>query len=217
MKKILATILILFINTQIFAQKDSIASNILKKVTTTTKSYNTIKLKFLYIIDNKIEKTQDTSKGIIYIKGNNFKLFFMKNEVFSDGKTIWTHQVRANEITISELEEEDENSLNPTKMLTMYEKGFKYRFRGEFKSKTGNFYQIDLYPKNIKNKAYSIIKLKIDKDKNRLTSLKMIGKDRIDYIIEVTQFKPNIKITDKMFTFDKTKYPKNIEINDMRD
>ena len=217
MKKLLLSLLVLFVGIQIFAQQDAKAKEILKKVTETTKSYNTIKLKFLYIMDNKIEKMQDTSKGTIYIKGEMFKLFFRKNEIFSDGKTIWTHQVSANEITISEPEEGDEDALNPTSLLTIYEKGFKYRFMGEFKSKTGNFYQIDLYPENPKDKSYSMIKLKIDKSKNRLTSVKMIGKDRIDYLIELTQFKPNVKVADAMFTFNKSKYPKNIEINDMRD
>jgi len=217
MKKLLLSILVLFASIQIFAQQDAKAKAILEKVTKTTKSYNTIKLKFLYIMDNKIEKMQDTSKGTIYIKGDMFKLFFRKNEIFSNGKTIWTHLVSANEITISEPEEGDEDALNPTKMLTIYEKGFKYRFMGEFKSKTGNFYQIDLYPKNPKQKPYSVIKLKIDKAKNRLTSVKMVGKDQIDFLIELTQFKPNVKVADAMFTFDKSKYPKNIEINDMRD
>jgi len=215
--KILLSVLVLFTVNLIFAQQDPKAKTILQEVSKTTKSYSTIKLKFRYIIDNKIEKTQDTTKGTIYIKGNKFKLFFLKNEIFSDGTTVWTHQISSNEITISKPEADDENTLNPSKMLTIYEKGYKYRFMGEFKSKKGDFYQIDLYPKKHEDKAYSVIKLKIDKAKKRVISVKMIGKDRVDYLIELTQFKPNIKVTDELFIFNKEKYPSDIEINDMRD
>ncbi|MBN2756168.1 MAG: outer membrane lipoprotein carrier protein LolA [Bacteroidales bacterium] len=217
MKKLILSFIALFIGAQMFAQQDAQAKKILEKVSTTTKSYSTIKLKFLYIMDNRAEKVQDTTKGTIYIKGDMFKLFFKGNEIFSDGKTIWTHQFSANEMTISEPEEGDEDALNPTTLLTIYEKGFKYQFMGEFKNNSETFYQIDLYPENPNAKSYTMIKLKIDKANSRLTSVKMVGKDGIDYLIELTQFKPNVKVADSMFTFDPKKYPKNIEINDMRD
>jgi outer membrane lipoprotein-sorting protein len=88
---------------------------------------------------------------------------------------------------------------------------------GEFTANGQTFYQIDLYPEQPKQKNYSIIKLKIDKAKNQLQSIKMIGKDGIDNTIELVEFTPNVKVVDSMFKFDPSKYPKNIEINDMRD
>jgi hypothetical protein len=45
----------------------------------------------------------------------------------------------------------------------------------------------------------------------------MVGKDGIDYILDLVEFKPNVKVVDSMFTFDPSKYPSDIEINDMRD
>ena len=167
-------------------------------------------------MDNRIEKAQDTTKGTIYIKADMFKLFFKGTEVFSDGKTVWTHQINAGEITISESDPSDENALNPNNLLKVYEKGFKYKYMGEFNTTGQPFYQIDLYPEKPKDVNYSIIKLKIDKALSQLQSIKMVGKDGIDYLIELTEFKPNVKVVDSMFTFDPAKYPKDIEINDMR-
>jgi len=217
MKRILATFMALAVIFSAFAQKDEEARKILEKVSSTTKSYNTIRIKFLYIMDNRIEKMKDTTKGTIYLKGDKFKLFFKGNEVFSDGKTVWTHMLDANEITITTIDSEDEESLNPANVLTIYEKGFKYRYMGEIKDGGKYYYQIDLYPEHPKDKAYSIVKLKIDKSTYHLSAVKMVGKEGIDYILEVLEFKPNVKVVDSMFTFDPSKYPKDIEINDMRD
>lgn len=217
MKNIILTMIAFVTIFSIQAQKEEKAREILEKVSAKTKSYTTVKIKFKYIMDNRAENMKDTTKGTIYLKGDKFKLFFKGNEIFSDGTTMWTHQVDAGEITINDVDTEDEGALNPANILTIYEKGFKYRYLGEIKSGGKSYYQVDLYPELPKEKSYSIIKLKIDKANSQLSSVKMVGKDGIDYIIDLVQFKPNVKVVDSMFSFDKTKYPSDIEINDMRD
>jgi outer membrane lipoprotein-sorting protein len=217
MKKLLLTFMAAAIVLSAFAQKDEEARKILEKVSSTTKSYSTIRIKFKYIMDNRVEKMKDTTKGVIYLKGDKFKLFFKGNEIFSDGTTVWTHMLDADEITITSVDNDDDESLNPANILTIYEKGFKYRFMGEIKDHGKTFYQIDLYPEHPKDKSYSIVKLKIDKTNYHLSSVKMVGKDGIDYILDLVEFKPNVKVVDSMFTFDPSKYPSDIEINDMRD
>lgn len=216
MKKLALIVLVLVISFANYAQKDEKAKKILEEVSEKTKTFSTLKLKFLYIMDNRIEKVQDTTRGTIYIKGDMFKLFFKGTEVFSDGTTQWTYQPDAKEITITEPDPEDEGALNPKNLLRIYEKGFKYKFMGEFNKSGQGFYQVDLYPEKPKDVSYSIIKLKIDKVQKQLQSIKMVGKDGIDYLIELTQFKPNIKVVDSMFKYDAAKYPKGIEVNDMR-
>ncbi len=217
MKNVLILILLVGFSLQLMGQKDEKAKKILKNVSDQTKTYSSIKLKFLFIMENKEEKVTDTTKGTIYIKDDMFKLFFSGNEIFSDGKTVWTHQVDINEITITAADPNDETALNPSTLLKVYEKGFKYKYMGEFTNKGQTFYQIDLYPEQPKQKNYAIVKLKIDKAKNQLQSIKMIGKDGVDTTIELIEFSPNVKVTESMFRFDPAKYPKGIEINDMRD
>jgi len=217
MKNLLILFLLIAFSSHIQGQKDEKAKTILKEVSDKTKSYASIKLQFLYISDNKNEKSIVTTKGVIYIKGNKFKLFFAGNEIMCDGKTIWTHQIEIKEVSITEADPNDESSLNPSNILNVYDKGFKFKYMGEFTNKGQTFYQIDLYPEQPKKKNYSIIKLKIDKAKNQLQSIKMIGKDGVDNTIELTEFVPNVKVVDDMFKFDPAKYPKDIEINDMRE
>jgi outer membrane lipoprotein-sorting protein len=217
MKSITLIFIMFLLGFQVFGQKDAEAKKILKQVSDKTKSYESIKLQFKYVTENKAAKTSETQKGTIFIKGNMFKLFFSGNEIFSDGKTIWTHQLEINEITITEPDPADEASLNPTNILNVYEKGYKYKYMGEFTSNGETFYQIDLYPEQPKTKNYSMIKLKIDKAKTQIESIKMVGKDGVDNTIELTEFTPNVKVVDSMFKFDPTKYPKDIVINDMRE
>jgi outer membrane lipoprotein-sorting protein len=217
MKNILILFILFSLTFQLIGQKDEKAKTILKEVSDKTKSYTSIKLKFFYIMDNKAEKQIDTTKGTIYIKGDMFKLFFSGNEIFSDGKTVWTHQVDLGEITITEPDPNDESALNPSNLLKVYEKGFKYKYMGEFNVKGQIFYQIDLYPEQPKEKNYTMIKIKIDKAKSQLQSIKMMGKDGVDNTIELVEFTPNVKVVDTMFKFDPAKYPKGIEINDMRE
>ena len=76
MRKLLIPILFVLVSYSAFAQKDEKAKKILEAVTAKTKSYTTIQLKFSYIMDNRVEKVQDTTQGTIYIKGDMFKLFF---------------------------------------------------------------------------------------------------------------------------------------------
>ncbi len=216
MRKLTLITVLTLVSILTFGQKDARAKKILKEVSEKTKTYSTIKLKFLYIMDNRVEKVQDTTKGTIYIKGNMFKLFFKGMEVFSDGNTVWSYSPETQELNITEPDPEDDNALNPSNILRVYEKGFKYKFMGEFVNGKNKFYQIDLYPENPNRVNYSIVKLKIDKTKNQLQSIKMIGKEGIDFLIELTQFRPNVKVIDAMFKFDASKYPKSIEINDMR-
>jgi outer membrane lipoprotein-sorting protein len=217
MKSVTLIFIMFLLGFQVFGQKDAEAKKILKQVSDKTKSYESIKLQFKYVTENKTAKTSETQKGTIFIKGNMFKLFFSGNEIFSDGKTIWTHQLEINEITITEPDPADEASLNPTNILNVYDKGYKYKYMGEFTSNGETFYQIDLYPEQPKTKNYSMIKLKIDKAKTQIESIKMVGKDGVDNTIELTEFTPNVKVVDSMFKFDATKYPKDIVINDMRE
>ncbi len=216
MKKLTLIVVLISITMFAFGQKDAKAKKILKEVSEKTKTYSTIKLKFLYIMDNRVEKLQDTTKGTIYIKGDMFKLFFKGVEVFSDGTTVWNYSPEIQEINITESDPEDDTALNPSNILRVYEKGFKYKFMGEFADGNEKFYQIDLYPEKPNEANYSIIKLKINKVKKQVQSMKMIGKDGIDFLIELTQFKPNVKVVDAMFKFDASKYPEDVEINDMR-
>lgn len=224
MKIAISTILSLFLINYLLAQTnqnsgykeiDPKAKTILDKVSSKNKTYKTIKAEFAIILENKKENIKDSKKGIIWIKGNKYKVDLNISTIFFDGKTQWTYMKESNEVNITDPDPKDDNTLNPAKIFSIYESGFKIRFIKEKFEKNRAIYEIELYPKDLK-KDFTKINLKIDKDKMQIFSMKRFGKDGTDFYLEIISIKPNEEMADNLFLFDKTKFP-NVEINDMRD
>ncbi|MBI5539940.1 MAG: outer membrane lipoprotein carrier protein LolA [Bacteroidia bacterium] len=194
---------------------DPKAKSILDQVSAKTKAYKSIEAEFGIVVESKQEKTKDSKKGKIWIKGNKYKADLAASNIFNDGKTQWTYMKDANEVNITTPDPNDDSSLNPAKMFTIYEKGYKIKYIGEKFENARALYEIELYPIDLK-KDFTKITLKIDKTKMQIFSMKRFGKDGTDYLIEVIKMETDKEMADAMFTFDKTKYPK-VEVNDMRE
>jgi len=223
MKGLFTLTLVLFLGLA-FAQdpnekltQDPKAKVILDQVTAKTKGYQSMKATFLYTLENQQKNTKETKKGTIYIKGQKYKIFFhgLNTEVFFDGKVLATYMITDNEVTYSEPDLNAENTLTPNNIFTFYEKGFFYRrLKDEvIGSKTLNV--IELVPMEREKKGFSKIKLKIDKAKQVIASVKSFGKNGVHFTIDVNDFTPNVKVTDALFTFDEKSYP-DIEVIDNR-
>jgi outer membrane lipoprotein-sorting protein len=144
-----------------------------------------------------------------------YKVDMVKAISFFDGKTLYAYMKEANEVNISEPDPKDDNTLNPAKIFTIYETGYKIRYISEKFEETRSLQEIELYPKDLK-KDFSKIIIKIDKTKNELYSMQRFGKDGNTYTIKLINMTTNKEMDDAMFKFDKTKYPK-VEIIDLRD
>lgn len=219
MKKIVLLSLMFVFITSLFAQKyqevDPKAKEILDKLSVKTKAFTSMQADFTFTLENKQEKIKDVQKGKIWIKGNKYKVDMNKATSFYDGKTMYSYIKDANEATITQPDPNDDNTLNPAKIFTIYEKGYKIRFISDKFEDNRTLYEIDLYPIDLK-KEFSRITLKIDKTKNELYSLSRYGKDGNVYVIVISNLLSNQVISDATFVFDKTKYPK-VEVIDMRD
>ena len=198
-----------------YQEVDPKAKGILDKVSEKTKAYTTIEAEFAFILENKQNNIKDTQKGKIWIKGNRYKVDMAKALTFFDSKTLYTYMKDANEVNISEPDPNDDNTLNPAKIFTIYETGYKIRYISEKFEDNRALHEIEIYPKDLK-KDFSKITLKIDKTKNELYSMHRYGKDGNVFTIKILSIITNQAMTDAMFTFDKTKYPK-VEVIDLRD
>lgn len=190
------------------------AKKILDKVSATTKAFTSIKADFTFVMENQQENINEKASGTIKTKGNKYVLDLMGTTTFSDGKTIWTVLIDEEEVNVSEVDEEDDKTLNPAKVFTMYEKGFKYTFIKETFEDTRALYIIDLIPSN-PDSEFSRIRLKIDKDKHTVYSMKRFGNDGNIYIIKIKKYTTNITMPDSIFIFSKSKFP-GFEIIDNR-
>src|SRR6476620_1901179 len=79
-----------------FAQKDKAADKLLSTVSSRYKKFKSIKADFTYAIENKIDKAQEKQKGVIFVKGNKFKLDIAGQIITCDNATVWTYSKEVN-------------------------------------------------------------------------------------------------------------------------
>jgi outer membrane lipoprotein carrier protein len=194
-------------------QQDQKAKTILDKLSAKTKAYKSIKAEFKFTINNKAEGINETQSGKIQIKGNKYLLSIAGQDVFSNGKEIYTVLKDAEEVQINSISDEDEeDAISPTSIFTLYETGFKYKYVKEDKG----MHIINLYPNNIEEKEFHRIALYINKAKNEISKVRIYSKDGSKTTYSIISFIANSTIVDSKFTFNKSKYPK-YEIVDLRD
>jgi len=190
----------------VFGQNTKNAKEILDKVSQKTKSYSTINLTYS-LVHTSPDGANDKTTGTMLMKGKKYKLSILDNVLYCDGTTLWTHMVEEKEVVVSKADNDDSGMLNPSTVLTMYEKGFKYKFIQDRFEGSRAIYVIDLYPENVEKSEYSKVRLSIDKDKSQLWKAEYFAKDGNKYTITVNTFKVNEQIPDASFVFDKAKNP----------
>jgi outer membrane lipoprotein-sorting protein len=196
--------------------QDPKAKAILDDLSKTTKSYKTITADYTLTFLNKDKKQTEKQIGKVQIKGDKFKLDIPGNTIVCDGKTLWNYNKDAKEVTIKNFEGDNEDQLNPSKIFTIYETGYKFKYDKEEKVGTANCHVIDLVPAiKPEKKKFHTVKIYIDKTKKQVTKLLMLMKDGGQNVYEIKSFKPNLEIADPVFVFD-TKALKPDQISDER-
>lgn len=196
--------------------QDPKAKAILDDLSKTTKAYKTITADYSFTILNKEKKQVEKQIHKVQVKGNKFKLDIPGNTIVCDGKTLWNYNKDAKEVTIKNFEGDNEDQLNPSKIFTIYETGYKFKYDKEEKVGTAACHVIDLYPSvKPEKKKFHTAKIYIDKAKKQIVKLVMLMKDGGQNVYDIKTLKPNLEIADLVFVFD-TKTLKPDQINDER-
>lgn len=206
--KIYSFIAAILISTVVLnAQTDTEAKKILDKLSEKTKSYKTVEVEFTFIVDNKDQKINETTKGTLKMKGEKYRLTMKDQEIICNGQKVYTFNKEANEVQVIGVDELEEDAITPKNMFTIYENNFKSRIK-EKKTEDGkNITVIDLYPMNPKEKDYSIVRLFVDTDKNMVTKATVLAKNGTLYTYKIDKMVPDKEMNESLFIFDKTKYP----------
>jgi outer membrane lipoprotein-sorting protein len=198
-----------------FAQKDPEAKVILDKLSEKTKSHIVIKADFEIIFKSTKDDIENTSKGTITMKGEMYRLKFMGGETYCDGKTLWNYLQEANEVNISEPEEDNEDLFsNPKLLFTLYENDYKYQLIEKMNVGNKEHALIDLYPNNI-DEDYSRIRLQINTSDNNLLSATIFGKDGSNFTLNISNYINKLELEDSYFVFNEKEH-KGVEVIDLR-
>jgi outer membrane lipoprotein-sorting protein len=187
--------------------QDKKAKDLLDQVTQKVKSYNNIVIDFKYSLNNAKEKINQSSKGNVTMKGNQFVLNFMGITKIFDGKKSYTINPEDEEVTISKVDENDTNAITPSKLLTFFNSGYKYQMDHLEDSKGRKIQYIKLNPTELKDKRKEII-LGIDVKTKHIYTLVETDKKGTKTTLTVNSFKTNQPLSNNQFTFVQSKYPK---------
>jgi outer membrane lipoprotein-sorting protein len=204
MKKFIQITLIFIFSIAIQAQ-DKKAKALLDQVTTKVRSYNNIVIDFKYSLNNAKENISQDSKGNVILKSNQYILNFMGVTKIFDGKKTYTIVPEDEEVTISSVNESDDNAITPSKMLTFFNSGYKYYMDIVQDVRGRKIQYIKLIPTSSKDQRKEIL-LGIDVQTKHIYNLIEIGKKGTKTTLTVNSFKTNQPLSKNQFTFVESKY-----------
>lgn len=188
---------------------DEKAKEVIIKAQNKIKSTEGISFVSYVVVKDQEKKERERHEAKVLLAGNKYRIYVKNHAFYCDGVSVWHHNKETKEVVVNNIEKEEDNILNPAKLLANYEKNFKSKF---IRTEEDGTFVIDFTPK--KNKEYHKIRILIDKN-YQIKQLEMFYYDssKTEYIIE--QYKTGVKSAETDFVFDKAAN-KDVEVIDMR-
>ena len=193
--------------------QDNKSNEILNKLSKTYKTYKSVKASFTVTIFNKKSNTKVRQTGQLYQKGKKFRVNMSGQEIYCDGKTIWTYIDGANEVQVSKFDAKSMD-INPSEIFTIYEKGFVHKYGGQKVVGTKTLDIVELIPTD-KSKGYFKVKLGIDKLANKVKEMVVYSKNGLETTYDINKLDANVPINDSYFKFN-TKDKPGVIVIDLR-
>jgi len=209
MKKIML-ISVLCLSQIVQGQNDKRATAILDAMSNKYKTMTSFKVAFTYTN----EGAKETLKGDATVKGTKFRLKMAGQEIFNDGKVMTTYIKETNEATINNYDPKEVGDIDPTKVYTMYKKGYKYVFIEEMTESGKTYEVVELSPEK-KDSKVAKVQIKVDKKDKSVRSWKVTQRNGQRVVFRVDKMTPNVPVDDKFFAFDAKQY-KGVEVIDLR-
>lgn len=209
MKNTLIAWVVVMLTLPAFAQKDKRAGDILDAMSKKYKTYKTYQASFAFTADGAAP-----FKGDLTVKDQKFRLKLGGQEVYNDGKVMSTYIKESNEVNVQDYDGEANSEFNPSRIYSIYKKGFNYRFVGEQKLAGKPVEVVELTPEK-KGAQIAKIQISVDKADKSVRAWQTTDKAGKRTAYTISKFTPNVLINDAFFVFDKSKYP-GVEVVDLR-
>ena len=180
----------------ISSAQDNQSSALLSKLSKTYKTYKSVKATFTIDVKNKQTDVGVKQSGILYQKAKKFRITMSGQEIYCDGKTIWTYLEGANEVQISKFDP----------------KTMDINYSGQITRGSQKIDVVELTPLD-KTKGYFKVKLGIDKMANKVKEMSVYSKNGMVTTYDIQKFEPNVAINDAYFKFNPKEKPGVIEID----
>ena len=204
-KNIIACLFLLFSTQAVSAQNN--AETLIRLLIGQIKSHDNVEMTFNYQISPDGKQAGDSEKGHAWLQGEAYKVEMADQQTISNGTTIWTYLVDAEEVMISNANEGTDNT--PLKVLTSLDENYAATLTSI--DPQGNA-TIELANPN---GQYKRMTLRINAKKYELKSADIYMEDGNKFIINIEEMIFDQKLDEKFFTFDTKKHP-NVDVIDMR-
>ena len=206
MKKAILILLIYLNCNTMYSQNDSRAISLLNKVSEKIDSSLSFKISFTYTLENINEGINQNSDGSIIIKEDNYLLDFMGIKQLSDANKIYSIVPENEEIIISNIEDDDNNTIKPSKLLVFYRDGYLILWDKKEIIDDNVIQFVKLIPiDSVSDIDYLL--LGVNTTTNDIKKLIEIGKNQTKTILSVKSIEYDILIEDDLFVFNKDNYP----------
>jgi outer membrane lipoprotein-sorting protein len=197
-----------FLSLTVSAQKDAVAKQLLDQIGAKVKASKGILVNITLTSKNNKGKTLGAKQIDLQMKGDKYLLKEGKMEILCDGVNIYNFD-GVNSISKSSVAESDQ-TLSPQKLLSgNYDKDFNFKLLSQDNAKA----TIELYPID-KRKSFQKVTLVINKQQSALSSALILDKSNNMTDVKVGSINYAASLNDKIFLFNRAKYPKNAEIFD---
>ena len=193
--------IILLSITNVYSQIDLKAEELLKRVSFNIDNAKNYSINFSYQLDDNINQL---TKGSVIISKDNYFLDFMGIKQICDSSFIYTIVPENEEVMISEISEEDSQTISPSKILNFYRQGYTIELDESKNENNFKIQYIKLTPID-SNSDVSHLYIGINSNYNIYKVIE-IGKNKSKTIFKVNKILYNIDLEKDIFTFDKNKY-----------
>lgn len=197
----------LFITSTIFAQSDEKSDQILNQMSTEIKGMDSFYIEFSMNVKNSATGEDSNQKGIGYVKGDKYFASLGPNTLISNAVKNWT-VVKEEKVTYqSDVDLDSDEGMNPKKLMTIWEDGFKNKYDQETQIDGKKVHQISLFPINPNDVNYHTIILYIGTNSNDLQKAVMKTKDGSTMSYSINVFEKNKSVPDSKFVYNPQNYP----------
>ena len=159
--KLLITLLTFISLSLISFGQDDKSQGILDILSSKMKTQSSFYIEFSANIKNTSTGTNKSETGKGWVKSNKYYASFGDNTIISNGLKTWTIVKEEKSVYESDADEEDEESINPRKLMTIWESGFKNKYNKEIILNNEAIHVIYLYPNNPSSVDYLVHSLYI--------------------------------------------------------
>ncbi len=209
--KLLGLVIMIFVMAGMASAKTP-GSNLLQKALNKLSGYKNFKANLVYSMDNKAMDIHEKKTGVIYVKGNSYRIEMGGQTIISNGKNSWTVLKDSKEVMLTAVDTTSTSNVSPTSILSRF-KNYKIHFEKKKGSRKSSIRTLILTTK--KNTTFKKVTITLNVHTLLLKKFSMYDNDGNVFTYTITNLKPNLKLPAGTFKYIPKDFP-GYSLEDMR-